>query len=631
MRTRLGFLGVAVACCCLPFTASAQDIAASIPDESPASLAYADGTVDLDHEGVATPADAPSLLIAGDRLRTARGRAEVVYGDGSVLHLDDYTEIELLDPIRIRLLEGRVILHASAAATSGYLIDTPASSVRLDARGEYGLTVDGSRGTLDIAVARGVAELLDEAGGRAVVRGGERASVDGPGARPLLARFNTARWDAFERWSQSRVEGVAVADAAGRLPAELRAYGPTLDRYGRWGYLEPYGYVWYPAVGTAWRPYYDGGWRLTRYGWTWYGSDPWSWPTHHYGRWGYSGASWYWIPARGWSAAWVSWGFSSGYVSWCPLGWNGRPVVSLAVGISTGWDPWRAWTVIPRRHFGTRGYIRSWAIDPRRTRGFDSGRFEFRDHAPVPAGHAVPRTRRAEADLSRDRAVPRGGARAPLTADTVGTRAGRGSGPADDGRATRETRGAVPRGGPPQQPRPDTRSWDAGWRTSGGVRNPAVGAAPRAPSRDTGAPDATSRTGGWRTPSRSPRDLSPRVAPPDDLTPRTAPRGRDLTPRTDDRPTDLTPRTRERGAVRRAPSADTRGPARSPGPPRGAGPSREAGPAWSGASGSRRSPGAVQRAPAGGGSSARPSSGGGSAQSGSRSGGSRRPNRRPPG
>src|SRR6185295_14708019 len=60
--------------------------------------------------------------------------------------------------------------------------------------------------------------------------------------------------------------------------------------------------------------------------------DAWAWPTHHYGRWGYASNAWFWIPGRTWGAAWVSWSFADDYVSWCPLGYDSRPVFALSIG-----------------------------------------------------------------------------------------------------------------------------------------------------------------------------------------------------------------------------------------------------------------------------------------------------------
>src|SRR4029078_3932784 len=66
-----------------------------------------------------------------------------------------------------------------------------------------------------------------------------------------------------------------------------------------------------------------------------------------------SGTGWFWIPGRTWGPAWVSWGYAPGYVSWCPLGWNNHAVFGFNVNTYGGhpYDPWRAWTVVPRAHF----------------------------------------------------------------------------------------------------------------------------------------------------------------------------------------------------------------------------------------------------------------------------------------
>jgi hypothetical protein len=316
------------------------------------------------------------MLSDGDLVRTRNGRAEIVFADGSLLHLDYDTGLELLSPVRMRLSGGRVSLRVSPSAAT-YVIDTSAASVRLEQRGEYGLTADGRLSRLELTVARGAAEI-DNGSARTLVRGGEQASILGAGGRVLLQQFNSARWDAFERWANERANGFTTAASAQQLPSELRPYGETFDSYGRWDYVAPYGNVWFPAVAASWRPYYTGEWRRTRYGWTWIGHDPWSWPTHHFGRWGFTGASWYWIPARVWGPAWVSWSFSPGFVSWCPLGFDGRAVIGYS-HVSTWlrggrdhpdfrphYDPWRAWTVMPRNHFDGRRPVRTHAIDPTR-------------------------------------------------------------------------------------------------------------------------------------------------------------------------------------------------------------------------------------------------------------------------
>jgi hypothetical protein len=99
----------------------------------------------------------------------------------------------------------------------------------------------------------------------------------------------------------------------------------------------------------------------------------------------------------------VSWAYTPGYVSWCPLGWNNRPVFSIVnINVYRGYDPWRAWTVVHRDHFG-RDYVHrrvvNWHSLDARTRGTWESRTAARSSAVTRAAHR-PHPRR--------RPVPRG-------------------------------------------------------------------------------------------------------------------------------------------------------------------------------------------------------------------------------
>lgn len=238
----------------------------------PAHISFVEGTATIDHDGESDPAVLNMPVLEGDRIRTANGRVEVLFADGSAVAIDPDSDVEFLGGTRVRVVAG-AIEHRAAAAPD------PASS-------------------------------------------------------PYL-------------------------------PQDLQYYGNEFDRDGTWQYDASYGNVWYPTVAADWRPYYYGYWAPVRtYGWTWIGYDRWTWPTHHYGRWGYARNRWFWIPGRTWAAAWVSWGTAPDYVSWCPLGYDGRPVVDLSIGYRSAWN---AWTVVPRDRFGVRGYsVHRYAIEPYR-------------------------------------------------------------------------------------------------------------------------------------------------------------------------------------------------------------------------------------------------------------------------
>ena len=227
-------------------SASAQDPNPPTPPPAPANLAYVEGSVDVVLEGVTERADPPMLLLEGDVVRTRNGRAEVVFGDGTSLHLSNDAELEMLGPEHLRLLSGRLVLRLSHAAPQPYVVDTPTSSVRMDAQGEYAMTSD-RLGRLDVSVARGSA-LVGDAPNVVRVRNGEMATLLGVGSRPLVQRYNSARWDAFAQWAYERTNGFSASYSAPQLPYELRPYASVFDQHGRWDYVAPHGHVWFPSV-----------------------------------------------------------------------------------------------------------------------------------------------------------------------------------------------------------------------------------------------------------------------------------------------------------------------------------------------------------------------------------------------
>ena len=259
----------------------------------PAHIAFAEGTASLDREGQAQTVTAGLPFLVGDRLRTTGGRVEVLFPDGSALDIDEYSVVDLLSPTLLRVTGGRIMLIVPGvedpASALRYQVDTPVASASTDGPGEYRVALlSGPAGLeAELAVLRGLASLRTERGSTPV-RAGERSLARDLEAPSFPHTFNSARFDAFDRWSALRRDArTGTAQSAQYLPRELQMYGGTFDRYGAWQHEPQYGYVWYPAASPDWRPYYNGYWAANRpYGWTWIGLDVWGWPTHHYGRWG---------------------------------------------------------------------------------------------------------------------------------------------------------------------------------------------------------------------------------------------------------------------------------------------------------------------------------------------------------
>src|SRR6187401_2751040 len=180
-------------------TTSDQDLV------SPAHVALVDGVASLEREGrTENPLNMP--LLSGDRLKTADGRVEVVFADGSTLHLDRSTTIDVQSDDLIRLIDGRVRLNIPGASrTIAYRIDSASGSVRIRESGEYRVAVlHGTDETqLELAVLRGAGEIFTDQGNTAV-RAGERAYASAGLAPSYTYAYNSANWDAFDRWSEQR-------------------------------------------------------------------------------------------------------------------------------------------------------------------------------------------------------------------------------------------------------------------------------------------------------------------------------------------------------------------------------------------------------------------------------------------
>lgn len=94
-----------------------------------------------------------------------------------------------------------------------------------------------------------------------------------------------------------------------------------LDGYGEWRFVSGAGArLWFPFVEVSWRPYMHGHWIHTDFGMTWVAYEPWGHVPHHYGRWIWIDRyGWGWVPGREYGPAWVTWGVADGHIGWAPL------------------------------------------------------------------------------------------------------------------------------------------------------------------------------------------------------------------------------------------------------------------------------------------------------------------------
>lgn len=534
-------------------------------NDTPAHIAVVDGTATIERDGRVEKAEENIILLAGDRLRTERGRVEVLFDDGSALDLDHDTRLDLMSDSLVRLLAGRIRLTiARTTSALDYRVDAAPGSVWIKAAGDYRIGLSDTRSgdvELGVTVLRGSAELRNTHG-MTLVRAGTYAAVTTSTAPSLPLVSNSAQWDEFDRWVEDQRDGRYGVESVRYLPEEIRSYGGAFDSYGSWDYMPVYGHVWYPRVAVGWQPYYHGRWSFAaRFGWFWVGYDRyWGWPTHHYGRWGYGANRWFWIPGHRWSPAWVSWAYAPGYVSWCPLGFYNRPVIAIN-NVFVG-NPWPGWTFVPRRAFVPNVVVANHAVSPHVIAPGTSRQFTARPNAPVAPAGVVARAQPLRAP-TRSYAVPRGSSAGGPAFDgggagfaTAGSSPGQSSIAASPSRLPTRIQQSRPGGSISGDARPDVQTPSASSdRAFPRLASPAA----QSSRPDSGSPSRTSRARPQTTtpdpsPDRGvsalPRNYSPEPRP---SSPDSAFRSRQPGAQRSAEPSTPEPRAFERRAVPSAP------------------------------------------------------------------------------
>jgi len=317
-------------------------------NDSVAHLSYVEGKTfvqrasDLGYEeGVLnTP------ISEGDRLGTTDGRAEVLFGRGNYIRLDNNTKLDILnlpkkddDISRFRVWSGNIyLIVARLNKEKSIEVHTADSSFYILDKGIYRIDVRENKDT-EIMVYRGLVEAAGEEGST-LVKDSQKLEISEGRFSGKPTSFMAAANDSFDKFNESRDAITNKEFAQRHLPSELEGYESELDENGQWTYLAPYGDVWVPSgVGPDWRPYYDGRWVwLGLTGWTWLPYEPWGWATFHYGRWHWGvGLGWYWIPTSLWGPGWVDWWWDDYYCGWAPLSFWGYPVVVIGGGFYGGY------------------------------------------------------------------------------------------------------------------------------------------------------------------------------------------------------------------------------------------------------------------------------------------------------
>ena len=310
------------------------------PPNVVARLSYMDGAVSFEPAGENDWAQA-SLnypLTNGDRLWTDKSaRAELETGNVAIRMSEqtDLTTTNLTDQlIQLGLAQGTLRIRVYDLRSGNQVeVDTPNAALSIVQAGNYRVEVYPDQNMTMVIVNSGQLQISGN-GVNQTLQGGQAVQLTG--TNPVQANAVAVTGpDSFDQWSTQR----DAVYARSRSRQYVSPYVPgyyDLDQYGSWSTVPEYGPVWYPSgIPGGWCPYRYGRWAwVDPWGWTWVDSEPWGFAPFHYGRWVQVGPRWGWLPgpiavAPVYGPAFVGFiggaGFSVGFAAggvaaWFPLG-----------------------------------------------------------------------------------------------------------------------------------------------------------------------------------------------------------------------------------------------------------------------------------------------------------------------
>jgi FecR protein len=305
-----------------------------------ARLSYMEGAVSFEPSGEDNWSEA-SLnypLTTGDRLWTDKGaRAELETGN-IAMRLSEQTDLttaNLSDQLlQLGLAQGSLRITAYDLRSGHEVeVDTPSAAVTILQPGSYRLDTYPDQNRTLVTVNRGEVQITGN-GLNQTLGSGQAMMLTG--ANPVQASaVSVPAPDSFDQWCAQRDQKYQNARSRQYVNPYVPGYY-DLDGYGSWTTVAAYGPIWYPAgLPGGWCPYRYGRWAWVEpWGWTWVDGAPWGFAPFHYGRWVQVGVRWGWLPgpiavAPIYGPAFVAFvggpGFSVGFgvggiAAWFPLG-----------------------------------------------------------------------------------------------------------------------------------------------------------------------------------------------------------------------------------------------------------------------------------------------------------------------
>ena len=163
-------------------------------------LSHADGSVTLLHGSTPGLARTGTVLVAGDQVHVAMGRAEITLVDGGLVQLDEHTRVALHAADRVEVIDGRVFVRNQGPGP--VIAEAGGKRVHV-APGSAAEVTSSHANDLLVRVVDGDARI-ESSWGSGVVTATQSAFVSGPTGRPFVSPWVASPHDSFYLWAGGR-------------------------------------------------------------------------------------------------------------------------------------------------------------------------------------------------------------------------------------------------------------------------------------------------------------------------------------------------------------------------------------------------------------------------------------------
>jgi hypothetical protein len=248
-------------------------------------------------------------ITQGSKVKTADGRAEVEFEDGSTLRIvadstTEFSQLSLRDSgakvSEVKITSGTAYVNFNGTKDDEFSIRFDDKKIPL-AHGAHLRVVLGDDDS-SVAVFKGVVQV-DSPSGTIDVKKNQTISFDLDSNQYKVAK--NIQETPYDQWDDQQNEYHTRYAAKSYNSYSPYAYGTTdLSYYGNFFNAPGYGMMWQPYLaGADWDPFMDGAWAFNSgFGFGWVSAYPWGWTPYHTGTWVFlPGNGWAWQPGGAWN------------------------------------------------------------------------------------------------------------------------------------------------------------------------------------------------------------------------------------------------------------------------------------------------------------------------------------------